>query len=308
MARRRLGLPILADRVAVITGAASGIGRALAQGLWDRGCHVALVDVDARGLAQVGMQLQSSGRPQRMSAHVLDVADREAMRALPAAVLDAHGAVHLLINNAGVSHEAAFPQTSLEDWDRLIAVNLWGVIHGCHFFLPYLAKADRAHIVNLSSLLGIVAMAGQTGYGATKFAVRGLSEALAEELHSTTVSLTLVHPGAIATDMMRRSTGDDPELLQRLTRWYERRAMPAEQAAARIIHAIERGTPRLLISAETHLGDLLRRLLPVTGNRMMVDAMIRVLGVEDMRAKRIARWRETMLDPAPSTDATRATP
>lgn len=304
---RTPGIRDLAGRVAVVTGAASGIGRALTRALWSTGCHVALVDIDADGLAHLTDELGRTGRPQRASQHVVNVADREAMRQLPADVLAAHGAVHVLVNNAGISHEAAFPQTSLDDWERLLGVNLWGLIHGCHFFLPHLAKADRAHIVNLSSMLGIVAMAGQTGYGTTKFAVRGLSEALAEELRETTISLTLVHPGAIATDIMRRSSGDDPELLQRLTRWYERHAMPPERAAARIVRAIERGTPRLLIGPETFLGDLLRRLLPVTGNRFMVNAMIRVLDVEDMRAKRIARWRETMLDEPPPAAAPRET-
>ncbi len=296
MARRQPGLPDLTDRVAVVTGAASGIGRALVQGLWSRGCHVAAVDTDAAGLAELHDELAASGRPQRVSCHVADVSDRARMLRLPTEVTAAHGAVHLLVNNAGVSHEAAFAQTDLEDFDRLIGINLWGVIHGCHAFLPWLAKADRAYIVNLSSMLGLVAMAGQTAYGTSKFAVRGFSEALAEELRATSIGVTLVHPGAIATDIMRRSTGDDPELLQRLTRWYQRHAMPPARAAARIIRAVERGTPRLLIGPETILGDLLRRVLPVTGNRIMVDAIIRVLGVEDMRAKRIARWRETMLD------------
>ena len=296
MTRAKSGIRELNGKVAVVTGAASGIGRALALGLRQKCCHLALVDSDHDGLTRLHAELVGSGRAQVVTTHVADVGERARMRELAREVVEAHGAVHVLINSAGIAHEAAFPQTRLDDWDRIINVNLMGVIHGCHFFMPHLAKVDRAHIVNLSSLLGIVAMAGQTAYGATKFAVRGLSEALWEELRATSVGLTLVHPGAVATNMMKRSSGDDPELLQRLTRWYERHAMPPERVAARIIRAVEKGTPRLLIAPEVFLGDFLRRLMPVAGNKLMVDAIIRLLGVEDMRAKRIQRWHETMVD------------
>jgi NAD(P)-dependent dehydrogenase (short-subunit alcohol dehydrogenase family) len=298
----RQGIRQLSRKVAVVTGAASGIGRALALGLSEKGCQLALVDLDQDGLARLQLDLTARGGDQTVTTHVADVAERERMRALPREILAAHGAVHLLINSAGIAHEAAFPQTSLDDWDRIMGANLWGVIHGCHFFMPHLAKVDRGHIVNLSSLLGIVAMPGQTGYATTKFAVRGFSESLAEELRATSVGLTLVYPGAVATNIMKRARGDDPELLQRLGRWYEHNAIPPERVATQIIRAVERGTPRLLISPEVFLGDLLRRLMPVAGNKLMVDAVIRVLGVEDMRAKRIKQWHETMVDDEPVAD------
>ncbi len=290
----RKGIRRLRDNVAVITGAASGIGRALAVGLESKGCHLALVDIDAEGLDHIRLEL--GGSRQRVTTHVANVADRTRMRDLAGEVAHVHGAVHVLINNAGISHEAAFPQTSLDDWERIVGVNLWGVIHGCHFFMPLLARAERAHIVNLSSMLGIIAMPGQTAYSTTKFAVRGFSEALAEELRATSVGLTVVYPGAVATNILRRARGDDPDLLRRLAQWYERNAMPPERAAAQIIRAIERGSPRLLISAETVFGDLARRVLPVAGNTLVVNTIIRAMGVEYMRAKRLARWRETMID------------
>jgi NAD(P)-dependent dehydrogenase (short-subunit alcohol dehydrogenase family) len=295
---RRKGIRQLSGRVAVITGAASGIGRALAFGLWEKGCHLGLVDLDEEGLADLQLELSGSARHQAVTTHVANVGDRVRMRDLAREVVEAHGAVHLLINNAGIGYEAAFPQTSLDDWDRIVDVNLWGVIYGCHFFMPHLAKADRSHIVNMSSLFGIVAMAGQTAYSTTKFAVRGFSESLAEELQATTVGLTVVHPGAVATNIMKRTRGDDPELLQRLVHWYERHAMSPARVAAQIIRAVEKGTPRLLITPEAFFGDLLKRLMPVAGNTLFVDAVIRVLGVEDMRAKRIKQWRETMVEGA----------
>lgn len=292
---RRKGIRDLKGNVAVITGAASGIGRALTLGLWEKGCHVALVDLDQDGLARLQLSLNASGRNQVATTHAANVGDKRRMQELAGEVVAAHGAVHVLINNAGIGHEAAFPQTSLDDWERIVDVNLWGVIYGCHFFMPHLAKVDRAHIVNVSSLFGIIAMPGQSAYSATKFAVRGLSESLWEELRATSVGLTVVHPAAVATDIMKRAKGDDPELLQRVSRWYERHAISPERAAARIIRAIEKGTPRLLITREAWLGDLMKRLMPVAGNRLFSDLVIRVIGAEDMRAKRIAQWRETMM-------------
>lgn len=293
---QRKGIPDLRGKVAVVTGAANGVGRALTIGLRKKGCRVALVDVDGDGLERLRHDLGQPGDDDPVSTHVADVSDRERMRDLADEVVAAHGAMHVLVNNAGVSHEAAFPQTSLEDWDHVIGVNLWGVIHGCHFFMRHLAKAERAHIVNVSSLLGIVAMPGQSAYSATKFAVRGLSEALWEELRPTSVGLTVVHPGAVATGILRRARGDDPELLQRLDRWYERHAIPPERVSERIIRAIEKGTPRLLIASETTFADCVKRLMPVRGNKLIVDIAIRTLGVEDMRAKRLAQWRDTVVN------------
>lgn len=294
MKTARKGIRDLKGKVAVVTGAANGIGRALAVGLWAKGCHLALVDLDQDGLTSLSTTLTGSGRDQLATTHVANVGDRVRMEEVAREVVAAHRAVHVLINNAGIGHEAAFPQTSLDDWERIVAVNLWGVIYGCHFFMPHLAKVDRAHIVNVSSLFGIVAMPGQSAYCTTKFAVRGLSESLWEELRATSVGLTVVHPGAVATSIMERARGDDPELLQRVSRWYESHAISPERAAAKIIRAIGNGAPRLVITPEAAFGDLLKRLLPVMGNKIFVDVVIRAIGVGDMRAKRIAQWRDTM--------------
>jgi NAD(P)-dependent dehydrogenase (short-subunit alcohol dehydrogenase family) len=291
---RRKGIPKLSERVAVVTGAANGIGRALALGLREKGCHLALVDRDRDGLARLQLELHAIPNQEAITAHVADVADRSRMEAAANEVADAHGAVHLLINSAGVAHEAPFQQISLDDWDHVLNANFWGVVLSCRCFLPYLAKADRAHIVNLSSLLGIVGMPGQSAYCATKFAVRGFSEALSEELRTTSVGMTVVYPGAVDTGIMRRGRGDDPEFLQRIDRWYQQHAIPPAKAASRIIRAIERGTPRLLITSEAKFGDYLRRLMPVTGNRLMAEAAIRSFQAEDMRTKRQKQWRETM--------------
>jgi len=293
------GLSELDGKVAVITGAASGIGRALAMGLWNKGCHLALIDLNDERLSQLRSELTETGKDRRVSVHTTDVADKTRMKETSTDIVDAHQAVHLLINNAGIGYEAPFPQVSLDAWEHVIAVNLWGTIYGCHFFMPYMAKTEQAHIVNISSLFGIVGMAGQTAYCATKYAVRGFSESLWEELRDTTISVTVVHPGSVATDIMKTSEGDDPELMQRIAKWYDDNAIPPEKAAKQIITAVQKGSPRLLITAEVKLTDWVKRLMPVRGNKIIGDLVIRTLDLEDMREKRRQQWQRTMIDGDP---------
>ncbi|MDH4109509.1 MAG: SDR family NAD(P)-dependent oxidoreductase [Gammaproteobacteria bacterium] len=293
------GLPQLGGKVMVITGAASGIGRELALQLCRKGGHLALVDLDADGLQQLQTELAGIDASRRVTLHVADVADKARMGAVCDEVIEAHRTVHLLVNNAGIAYEAAFPQTGLEALERVLAVNLWGTIYGCHYFLPQLAKAGRAHIVNVSSLFGIVGMAGQTAYCTSKYAVRGFSESLFEELRDTTVGLTVVHPGSVATNIMKTAEGDDPQLLKRIADWFEANAIPPASAARQIIKAVEKGNPRLLISPEVKFADIVKRLAPVRGNKAIVDLTVRALGLEDMREKRRRQWQETMIDGEP---------
>jgi short-subunit dehydrogenase len=293
------GLAELDGKVAVVTGAASGIGRALAMGLWHKGCHLALIDLNEEGLHQLQAELLPGVKSRRVSLHVADVGNKVRMKDVATEVIETHQTVHLLINNAGIGFEGAFPQTSLESWEHVMAVNLWGTIYGCHFFMPYLAKAEQAHIVNLSSLFGIVGMAGQTAYSTTKFAVRGLSESLWEELRGTSVGLTVVHPSAVATNIIKTSAGDDSLLMQRLADWYEKHAIPPETAAKQIIAAVEKGKSRLLIAPDVVFADFVKRLMPVYGNKAIGDLVIRTLGLEDMREKRRRQWQETMVDGDP---------
>ena len=170
----------LRGRVAVVTGAGSGIGRATSIELARKGCSLALVDVNEEAMKETGALLE--GIASEVSTHVVDVADRARMEALPAAVLSAHGQVDVLINNAGVSVTSDVLEHDLDDFAWILGVNLWGVVHGCRFFLPHLLAAPDAHIVNVSSLCGIVALPSQSAYSATKFAVRGFTEALRCEL------------------------------------------------------------------------------------------------------------------------------
>ncbi len=258
----------LGERVAVVTGAASGIGRALAAALAAKGCHLALVDRDAAGLVLTAAAVESTGR--RVSTHVVDVADRAAMEALPAAVVAAHGRVHVLVNNAGVALDGTFESLGLDDVAWLIGVNLWGVIHGCAAFLPVLRREPEAHIVNVSSVFGIVGVPENSIYSASKFAVRGLSESLWTELAGTGIGVTCVHPGGVRTNIVRSARLGNEGRRAAVVAEFDRIArMTPEAAATRIVAAIEAGAMRVRLGPETYLADWAKRLAPTLTQRVV---------------------------------------
>lgn len=255
----------LANRVAVITGAGGGIGRATALALARRGCHLALADID--GAAAHAAALEARALGVRASSHALDVADRAAVRLLPAEVLDVHGRVDLVVNNAGVALGGSFEQVSEDDFDWLMEINFHGVVRMTRAFLPHLRRSDDARIVNLSSIYGIVAPPGQSAYAASKFAVRGFSDALRHELEGSKVEVSVVHPGGVATAIAKnaRAPQDAPQqetergraLAQRLLR------MPPGQAGEIIVRGIERRQARILVGGDARFVALLERLSPV---------------------------------------------
>jgi short-subunit dehydrogenase len=262
------------DKVAVVTGAASGIGRALAQELARRGAELALVDVSEAALAETAASIAATGR--RVTTHVVDVADAARMEALAEAVVAAHGRVELLVNNAGVSVTGTFEEQSLDDWRWIVGVNFWGVVHGCKFFLPHLRKNAEGHIVNLSSTFGIVGMPTQSSYSATKFAVRGLSEALWAELRGSGIGVTSVHPGAVKTNIVRASRSADPSAKQQMALRFDRMAMAPEKVARKILRAVERDKLRVVISPAAHAADWAKRLFPADVHRILAYGYRRV--------------------------------
>ena len=164
----------ISGRVAVVTGAGSGIGRALCLELAQRGCDIALVDVDEDRLAAVRAEVEACGR--KASTHLVDVSSREQMEALPGQVIAEHGAVHILVNNAGVSVNMTFEEQDVDDLEWITGINYWGVMYGCKFFLPYLRQASEAHIVNMSSLAGLTGMKNQAIHVKKTFKVKKLSK------------------------------------------------------------------------------------------------------------------------------------
>jgi short-subunit dehydrogenase len=259
-------MPFLSDGMAVVTGAGSGIGRALAQQLAAAGSALALADIDEAGLTQTAQSLEKKSA--LITTHVVDVADEAAVRSFAEEVSKRYGRVTLLINNAGIALHGNFDEVSLDDFRLLMNINFWGTVYGVNYFLPALKREKRAQIVNISSVFGMIAPAGQCAYAASKFAVRGFTEALRHELAGGNVSVSCVHPGGIRTQIARRArigagvsgTGHHEKAAQ-----FEKllRTSP-EVAAARILRGVERREPRILIGADAYQVDILQRLRPAT--------------------------------------------
>ena len=253
-------------RVAAITGAGSGIGRALAHDLAKRGAHLALCDIDEVGLAETVAGCEGFGV--KVTSQRVDVADRAAVHAWADQVVADHGKVNLIFNNAGVALGATIEAMSYEDFEWLMSINFWGVVHGTKAFLPHLKAAGEGHIVNLSSVFGLISIPSQSAYNAAKFGVRGFTDALRMELEVADcgVSCTTVHPGGIKTNIARNARmdpsiaamGSDPASAGRD---FDKIAMTKpEKAARQILKAVEEDKRRALIGPDAKLIDLLSRL------------------------------------------------
>lgn len=253
-------------RVAAITGAGSGIGRALAKELARRGVHVALADIDEDGLADTVDICE--GRGVKVTSQRLDVADRDAIYEWADRVVNDHEQVNLLFNNAGVALVADVATMSDEDLRWLVDINLWGVVHGCRAFLPLLERSGEGHIVNMSSVFGLVSIPSQSAYNLAKFGVRGFSDALRMELEiqRSCVSVTTVHPGGVKTNIARRARTDPATATptrpgQDLGEAFDRIARTnSHSAALQILDAVERNRRRSLVGFDAKVIDAVSRL------------------------------------------------
>ncbi|CAN7675775.1 SDR family NAD(P)-dependent oxidoreductase [Bradyrhizobium sp. LjRoot220] len=255
---------------AAVTGAASGIGRALALELAARGCDLALADRDEAGLQQVAAEIAKASQ-RKVSTHRVDIGEPAQIAAFAEAAIAAHPTLNIVINNAGVALLGQFHEIEQAQMEWLFNINFWGVVHGTRAFLPILAKQREAHIVNLSSIFGIIAPPGQAAYCAAKFAVRGFSESLRHELAmaNSPVRLSVVHPGGVATNIVRNSrtgTGitDNTRRAQSIDRFDAVAKTTPAAAAQRIILGIEKNQPRILIGNDARFMDLLQRFRPAT--------------------------------------------
>lgn len=261
----------LHGKTALVTGAASGIGKATALALARRGANLVLCDVDEPGLETTAESIRGLGR--EVFYRRVDVASRHEMRAFAEAVHQRVAAVDILINNAGVGLGASFRDTPLEDWDWIIGINLMGVIHGCHFFVPpMIARGQGGHVVTVSSAAGYVATEPLCAYSTTKFAVLGFSEALRDELERYAIGVTAVCPGIINTPITRtarlRGPGATEEARRRMVAFYERRNYTPERVAENILKAIQRNRAVAPISPEAWAMYYLKRLSPALLRKM----------------------------------------
>ncbi|MEV6493584.1 SDR family NAD(P)-dependent oxidoreductase [Actinoplanes sp. NPDC051633] len=253
-----------AGKTCVITGAAGGIGAALALELARRKAVLVLIDRDEQGLEQVRALTKDAAE---VHTYVIDLADGRSRLDLAEAVRAQHGGADLLVNNAGVTLIGTLEQNAMADVEWLLEINLMAVLRMTKAFLPQLLARPGSHIVNVSSLFGLVAPAGQVAYATSKFAVRGFSEALRHELAGRDVGVTVVHPGGIRTNiaLSARISGPDPDgVLSRQAETFTETALklPPEEAARLIVRAVQERRPRLVITREARLGDLLARLTP----------------------------------------------
>ena len=264
------------NKVAAITGAGSGMGRTLALELGRRGCHLALSDINEKGLAETVAQAEKLGV--KVTAQKLDVAQREAVEAWAEKVVADHGKVNLIFNNAGVGLGATVEGMAYKDFEWLMNINFWGVVYGTKAFLPHLKAAGEGHIINTSSLFGLLSVPSQSAYNASKFAVRGFSESLREELDimKCGVSATCVHPGGIKTNIAKDSRTDaslgslgiDPATA---TKNFEKNFITtAEKAAQIILKAVEKDARRVLVGPDARALDFMVRMLPSSYQNLIV--------------------------------------
>jgi short-subunit dehydrogenase len=261
----------LEGRTAVITGAGAGIGRAIAVSLARRNCDLALADIDEAGIAETATMARDYGV--FVSQHRVDVADRIAVAEFPQIVVAEHGGADILVNNAGVAVGGTFEQVSDEDFEWLFEINFWGVVRMTRAFLPLLRASDDARIVNLSSVYGLIAPPEQVPYSASKFAVRGFSEALRHELEGSSVGVTVVHPAGVNTSIAEKARipagVTDEEIARRRERYRKLLTMPPEIAGETIVRGIERRQSRVLVGSEAKVISLISRLLPVSYWRLL---------------------------------------
>jgi NADP-dependent 3-hydroxy acid dehydrogenase YdfG len=262
-------------KVAVITGAGSGIGRALAVNLATKGVKLALSDIDTEGLAETVRQTEALGAT--VKSDRLNVAEREAVLAYADAVVTHFGEVHQVYNNAGIAFNGDLEKSEFKDIERVMDVDFWGVVNGTKAFLPHVIASGDGHIVNISSLFGLIAVPGQNAYNAAKFAVRGFTESLRQEMlvAKHPVKVTCVHPGGIKTAVARNATVAEGQNAQGFAEFFDRHMAlhTPEMAAETTLDAVAKGRARVVVGWEAKALDVLARVIGPAYQRIIATAV-----------------------------------
>lgn len=272
-------------KVVVITGAGSGIGKALALNLAAQGARLALSDIDGEGLADTACKAEALGAQVRSDR--LNVAERAKVLAYASDVVAHFGEVHQVYNNAGIAYNGDVEDSAFKDMERVMDVDFWGVVNGTKAFLPHLIASGDGHVINVSSLFGLLAVPGQSAYNAAKFAVRGFTEALRQEMliSGYQVKVTCVHPGGIKTGVVRNATVCDGDDIQTMVDFYDKYLLrhSPEMAAQTILDGVRKGSPRVVIGWEAHALDLLVRIAGPGYQRVVAAAAARFFPWIDAR-------------------------
>jgi NADP-dependent 3-hydroxy acid dehydrogenase YdfG len=278
-------------KVAVITGAGSGIGRALALNLAKKGAKLALSDIDTNGLAETVCQAEALGA--NVKSDRLDVAEREAVLAYADEVVAHFGTVNQVYNNAGIAYQGNVEKSEFKDIERIMDVDFWGVVNGTKAFLPHVIASGDGHIVNVSSLFGLIAVPGQSAYNAAKFAVRGFTEALRQEMliAKHPVKVTCVHPGGIKTAVARNATVANSEDHVSFAQFYDRWLLihSPDMAATTIVNGVASGRARVVVGLEAKAVDLLARITGPFYQRIVAAAVAKFFPWERQIQKGISQ-------------------
>ncbi len=263
------------DKVAAVTGAGSGMGQALAVLLSQQGCHVAISDVDSDTLEQTRAMMYPGVN---ISTHVVDVSDRIAVKNYANAVVQHHGKVNLVFNNAGVSVTDLASRMTLDDFEWLMNINFWGVVYGTRAFLPLLSEQPEAHIINTSSIFGTIAVPSQSAYNASKFAVRGYTYALRQELSDSHIGVSCVQPGGVKTNIVKSSRfvpndNSSPTKEELVGKFEEMAGLTSEQAANIILRGVRKNKAQILVGKDAQFMALLERMFPVGYMRILARFM-----------------------------------
>ncbi len=260
------------NKVAAINGAGSGMGRALAESLASRGCHVAISDVDEKGLAATAERLGSSTSV-KVSSHLVNVAERQQVEQFARDTVAEHGKVNMIFNNAGVSLTDSVEHMKYEDFEWLMNINFWGVVYGSKAFLPYFHDVDEAQVINTSSIFGVIAVPSQSAYNASKFAVRGFTYAMRQEHIETNIGVSCVQPGGVKTNIVKSSryvTPDNtaPTKEEFITRFEEMANLTSEQAAEQILRGVLANKAQILVGRDAKTAAVVERIAPVGYQRI----------------------------------------
>lgn len=262
------------DQVAIVTGAASGIGRELARQLSVAGCHLALADIDETGLKSLRQELNS--KLSTISLHNADVAEEQGVKSMVDDVVRIHRRVSLLINNAGISINAPFDKVDFDDYERLMRTNFWGAVYLCRHTLPFLKEEREACIVNVLSDFALLGFPNKTAYCSSKAALLGFSNALYTELYGTGVRISIAIPPAVDTNLVRNGVAYDEMKKQREAEFVARNGMPVEKVARKIIAGMMRGSFRIRIGATVRVLDVMCRWFPTLTHTLIARNKSRI--------------------------------